>query len=362
MTVAELLEDFMKRRRQAGRKDTTLTNYQRVIENHLVPHLGSHRLTHLRPDHIEAMLHVIRSSPSLKSRRLRNSGAPGAGTLVNIRAVLRAALNDAVRRQLVPRNVAALVELPTPRRRAPIALDDARLKLFLTTAADHPLEILWALVAVYGLRRGEIAGLRWDEIDESQRLIVVRTTVLDVDGIHPCPYCDRGHRRIKFDTTKTPAGERVYPLVPVATAALQEQRRRQGHDKDLYGTDYADHGLVFAQPDGDPWRPEWISNQFHQVMKASGAADGLESIPSLKALRSTMVTNLHEAGTPIEVISRITGHSGGEVTRNHYLKIAAERTRREFTDVSERFGTRWSGRSDRQSDQPGAEPEGREEG
>ena len=261
----------------------------------------------------------------------------------------------------VSREASTARDMP-PRRRAPIALDDHRLKLFLTAAQDHPLETFLALVAAYGLRRGEITGLRWDEIDAAQRLIVVQTTVLDVDGIHVCPFCGNSHRRIKFDTTKTPAGERVYPLVPVAAAALQEQRRRQAHDKEPYGADYADHGLVFAQPDGNPWRPDWISKQFHQLMKTSGAAEGLEQIPSLKALRSTMVTNLHEAGTPLEVISRITGHSGGEVTRNHYLKIAAERTSQEFTDVSERFGTRWSERPDPQGDPSADEPDDREEG
>lgn len=85
-------------------------------------------------------------------------------------------------------------------------------------------------------------------------------------------------------------------------------------------------------------------------MRESGAAKGLVKVPSVKALRSTMVTNLHEAGAPIEVISKVTGHAGGEVTRDHYLRVSAERTRKEFDEVSRRLLNR-SGRSDQLSGQ-----------
>ena len=86
-------------------------------------------------------------------------------------------------------------------------------------------------------------------------------------------------------------------------------------------------------------------------MSDSGAAEGMPRIPSLKALRSTMVTNLHEAGTPLEVISGITGHLGGEVTREHYLYVNAERTRGEFTTLADALGSTWSRRSDQDSDE-----------
>ena len=86
-----------------------------------------------------------------------------------------------------------------------------------------------------------------------------------------------------------------------------------------------------------PPRPDWVSRQFRRLMRESGAGEGFDSMPSLKALRSTMVTNLHEAGTPLEVISKVTGHAGGEVTRDHYLAVSAERTRLEFQAVANRL-------------------------
>jgi integrase len=149
--------------------------------------------------------------------------------------------------------------------------------------------------------------------------------------------------------------------VHVPLSALGEQRRRQDLDRELFGSDYSDHGLVFARPDGTPSRPDTVSTQFRALMVRSGAAAGLDKPPSLKSLRSTAVTNLHEAGTPLEIISRVAGHAGGEVTRTHYLHVAAERTRPQFTALAERLGAKWSRRSDQQSDQRASEAEARGE-
>jgi integrase len=148
---------------------------------------------------------------------------------------------------------------------------------------------------------------------------------------------------------KSQAGERAYPLVPEVEAALMAHRLRQDAERALYGTDYADHGLVFARPDGSPWRPGWISDEFTKLMGASGAAEGLERVPPLKALRSTMVTALHEEGVALEVVSKVTGHAGTKVTQDHYLSVTAERTRGEFSAIAARLTT--GRRSDRLSDQ-----------
>jgi integrase len=134
-----------------------------------------------------------------------------------------------------------------------------------------------------------------------------------------CPFCGSVHQRLRFDTPKSAAGIRAYPLVPLVVDALKAHRERQDDDRRLFGADYADHGLVFARPDGNPWRPDWISREFRRLMRTSGAAKGLDQVPPLKSLRSTMVTNLHEVGAPLEVISKVAGHAGGEVTRDHYL-------------------------------------------
>ena len=347
-TVAEWLEEWVARKETTGRKTTTTVGYRSIVEHHLIPALGRHRVGSLQPDHVQGMLDRLASGPSLRGGKPHERPVT-AGTLLNVRAVLRAALNDAMKRGLVSRNVATLVDLPTVRRPSPVSVTADRLGRFLDHVEGDPLEALWFTDVVYGLRRGELLGLTWPDVDTGAHLIRVRHALVEITGFHACPYCEAGHTRLLFDTVKSRAGERVCPLVPEVEAALMAHRLRQDHERALYGPDYADHGLVFARPDGNPWRPGWISDEFTKLMVASGAAEGLERVPSLKALRSTMVTALHEEGVALEVVSRVAGHAGTRVTDDHYLSVTAERTRGEFSAIAARLTT--GRRSDRLSDQ-----------
>lgn len=181
--------------------------------------------------------------------------------------------------------------------------------------------------------------------------------------MHPCKQCGAEHKRLLFDTPKTTAGERMWPLVPVVEAALLAHRLRQDYGRRLYGDDYSDHDLVFARPDGTPWSPDWISKQFKASFSASGAAAGLDRVPPIKALRSTSVTALHEAGVGLEVIDKVIGHAGTQVTKDHYLAVSAERVRSEYEAIALRLGgSDRPGRSDRLSDQQSDSDESRTEG
>jgi integrase len=333
VTVAEWLEEWVTRKETSGRKVTTTVGYRSIIDHRLTPMIGKHRIGNLRPNHVQAMLDQIASDAAL---RLKNEvGKPvGATTVRNVRAVLRAALNDAVKRGLVARNVALMVDLPPVRHPDPVSVSSDRLWTFLDYVEGDLLEALWLMDVVYGVRRGELLGTRWPDVDSDRHLIRVRWAVLEPKGTYACPFCAAEHHRTLFDTVKTRSGERVLPLVPEVEAALMAHRLRQDHERSVYGADYADHGLVFARPDGNPWKPSWISGQFKRHMVNSGASKGMERVPSLKALRSTMVTALHEEGVSLEVVSRVAGHAGTRVTDEHYLSVTAERTRREIGRAS----------------------------
>ena len=333
-TVGEFLEEWIARKESSGRKTSTLTGYRSIVNTHLVPNIGKHRLGALRPDHVQAMIDKIAKMPATRSA----SGATtSTGTLLNIRACLRAALNDAVRRQMIGRNVALLVELPALKRPKPKSVGDQPLAAFLAHVEDDPLSALWLIDAVYGMRRAELCGLRWPDIDESKHLISITQTLLELPGAFACDYCSGEHSRVKFETPKSEAGERVYPLVPAVEAALLAHRLRQNDERELYADTYADHQLVFAQPDGNPWRPGRISTDFKRHLKAAGVIKEGERVPPMKTLRSTAFTALHEAGLDLESIAPVIGHSGTKVGREHYLVMSAEKTRTEFETIASRL-------------------------
>jgi integrase len=345
-TVTEFLASWIERKRTAGRKLTTVTGYQGIIDNHLVPALGRHRLGALRPDHVQGMLDRIAAAPS--TGRSKGGKPVTAGTLANIRACLRSALSDAERQGLVPRNVAKLVTLPPVKRPNPVAVPGCGLGLFLHQVEGDRLEAMWLMDAVYGMRRAELLGLRWEDIDQDDDLIRIRRTLVEISGEHLCPFCRKEHHRLLWDTPKSLAGERTYPLVPEVQAALLVHRLSQDTERAAYGATYADHGSVFCLPDGNPLSPSLVSSWFKQHVRASGAGAGMARTPSLKALRSSAVTALHEAGMAIETISKVMGHATTAPTIESYLVVDAERARPEFEIIATRLVRE---RTDRLTDQ-----------
>ena len=137
----------------------------------IVPHLGRHRLEELKPVHLREWLAVLRRTPSSR------------GTLYSTRtvqlahAVLRRALNDAVRDELLPRNVALLVRAGKVVSPPVTPLRPEELAALLVAAPDDRLYALWLLLVAVGLRRGEALGLHWDDIDLDARTLAVRRSL-----------------------------------------------------------------------------------------------------------------------------------------------------------------------------------------
>ncbi|WP_410638074.1 tyrosine-type recombinase/integrase [Amycolatopsis sp. lyj-346] len=168
-------------------RDSTLCSYRTSVENYLIPCLGGVLVRELTADRIQAMVADL----------IRDGGASGhplrPGTLRHVHATLRAALNAAVRRGLLPTNPAWHAHVPTggrphavvwtaPRiaqwqttgQRPPVAVWTVeQTRAFLEHIHDHPLYPLFHLIALFGLRRGEAAGLRWCDIDLEQGLLSI---------------------------------------------------------------------------------------------------------------------------------------------------------------------------------------------
>jgi integrase len=343
MTVEAFLTEWVERKK-AKRKTTTAEGYESIVEHYLIPYLGRHRLGNLLPDHVQAMLTAVEGKPSLRRKK-----PVTAGTIRNIRACLRTALNEAIRRGLVSRNVANMVEMPTVKRPKPVAVDAERLSRFLAHVEGDWLYALWLLDAIYGARRGELVGLRRQDVDLKAKVIrIEQELILTRKGGHTCPHCGEVHGRLLFDDPKSRAGERVLPLVPQVEAALAAHLTEQNRQRKLFAGDYSDHGLLFAMPDGRPLSPDYVSAAFKRHLVAAGVIAEGERPPPLKTLRSSMVTSLHEGGAQLEVISAAAGHTEGGVTRDHYLKVNAERSRAPFEALAASLTPR---RSDRHSDQ-----------
>jgi integrase len=281
MTVTEYLDEWIELQRfrlQPG----TWGAYRQTIACYLAPAFGDTPLDGLDPMLLEQMYAGLLVHGGRGGRRL------ALGTIRYIHAVLHKALADAVRTGLLQTNVGDRVALP---RRAPerTNLDDrlrvwtaAQVRSFLRLTRDDPHHDLWAVALGTGMRRGELLGLRWQDVVPDQRTIRVATSLTMIDG------------QPRLKTTKTNHVRRLH--VDAHTAAAIERQHRRGveaiSDNEL--------DLVFAEESGQPLIPQRITHRFRRLVRSL-------PLPTIRLhdVRHTHATLLLQAGvisTPLSAV------------------------------------------------------------
>lgn len=209
-----------------------------------------------------------------------------------IREVLRAALTRAMREELITRNVASLVELPKweGREGTPWTIDEAR--RFLLAAADDPLHVAFLLAALYGLRRGEVLGLRWRDVDFNNPQLHIRQQVQRFDG------------QLQQVPLKTKASRRNLPLIEELRTALYAQYEATGKGIS---------GLVFSTSTGQPIEPRNYRRSFMRLCEKAGVRP-----IRTHDMRHTAATLLNKVGASARDAQLILGHSTVTITQNIY--------------------------------------------
>ncbi|KPV53876.1 hypothetical protein SE17_07055, partial [Kouleothrix aurantiaca] len=170
-TVAAFLETWLEQTVKVRNRAGTYESYAQIVRSHITPAIGHHQLTKLLPEHIQVMLN-----------RLTDAGlAPR--TVRNVRAVLRDALNQALKRRRIAFNAAALVEIPRAEKPVIAPLTSEQSRALLAAVRGEPLEALYRIALSLGLRRGEVLALRWEDIDFEQRQLRVSGSVRRSGGV-----------------------------------------------------------------------------------------------------------------------------------------------------------------------------------
>lgn len=328
ITVADFLAEWLGSKHDIAA--STARSYAAHVQNYLVPALGHLRLDDLRVGHVADMIAEVEHSDATRQR---------------VRATLRSALSDAVRQGLVLTNVAALVKLPSGRRpralvwtpervlrweaaQARLAKADpdnpereqlekeaqpqssvmvwtpAQLGRFLDQAGDDRLYALWHLVAHRGLRRGEVAGLRWDDVDlDGATLTVCRQLVqLGWEVVESVPKSDAGTRTVALDSG--------------TVATLRKWRSAQNAERLAWGPAWSDSGRVFTREDGRQLHPANVTAKFGALVDAAG-------LPPVRLhdLRHGAASLMLAAGVPMKVVQETLGHSSSALTSDTYTSV-----------------------------------------
>lgn len=277
---------------------STYDGYRRKVERHILPAIGSVGLRRLRPNHLEALYEAL-----LHPTDGRAALAPK--TVYEVHLVIRGALGDAVRRGLVPRNVAVVAHAPRLRSIPKVeqqAWTAEQLRAFLRAAIEHRLfPALW-LAATTGVRRSELLGLKWSDLDLGAATMSVNRGIVAVGyELHE----SRG---------KTANARRRLDLDWTTVSILGAWRMWQQAERAAVGLE--DHGWNFAGTEGKPVHPHALSQAFERIARRAGVP-----VIRLHDLRHTHGTLLIKAGVPVKVVSERLGHATPAFTIDTYQHV-----------------------------------------
>lgn len=297
--VGDYLEDWVERRRQIL-KPTSHHGYLSAIRCYLVPRVGDLPLSKLDRGRIQALYDELLRSGGRGGRPL----APA--TVYHCHAILNRALEDAVLDGLIARNHARTVRPPihyldqkdVTETFHVWSVDEAR--RFLAAVEGHPWRAIWHLALGSGLRRGEILGLRWSDVDIEAGAVRVRRGLSRVDGV------------FRLLTPKTSRQRRLHVGKSVADA-LERWREEQESWKLSDPGWLNDWDLVFTRPDGHPIDPMSITREFRRLVPEI-------PVPTIRFhdLRHTHASLLLAADVPIRIVSDRLGHANIKLTLDIY--------------------------------------------
>ena len=302
LIVGEYLEDWLDNRR-SQLKPSTWRSYASNVRTHVVPAIGECRLKQLSPIDLDRFYRTLE-----REGNKRSGGALSPRTVRYIHTIIRRALKDALRKNLVTRNAADGASPPSSRQTRPTS-DTMRTwtadqtREFLNRTSSDRLAALWGVALTTGMRRGELAALRWDDINLGDRVMSVRRNRVVVDG------------KSYEDSPKSGRG-RTVALASQTVESLRRWRKAQAEERLHWGIAWQGVGHVFTRDDGGPLHPDSLTTAFKRAVTAAGLP-----VIRLHDARHTAASLALEAGVNPKVVSEMLGHSSVMVTLDVYSHV-----------------------------------------
>lgn len=294
LTLAEFLETWLADVAKHNLSPRSFERYAGIVRQHIIPDIGRIPLTQLRLDHLQKHY----------SDLLENGLSPQSVRYDH--AIIHRALQSAVIRGLVRQNVARGAEMPPVRRIEMQVWDAEEVGRFLESARASQYYALFHTALFTGMRRSELLGLRWQDID----LLLCQISV------------GRGLHHLKdgsyiFTEPKSAKSRRTVALSPAAVLVLQAHREKQISEHYMMGKASAPEDLVFSTADGKPYRPNTITRAWVTLAKKAGV-----KVIRLHDARHTHASLMLSQGIHPKIVQERLGHSTIAMTLDIYSHIA----------------------------------------
>ncbi len=300
LTLGSYLMSWLDSPAVTGKAPKTASSYRQIMTQYVIPHIGQIPLQKLTAIALDDLYALLLESGGARSNALGNRSVRLTHT------VLSTALSSAERKGLINRNVARFADPPSAKSAKapePETWTPAELRSFLDATTDHRLGTLFHLAALTGMRRGEICGLAWDNLDLDVGEVRVRRALILVDGAP------------QYGPPKSTQSRRTVNIDAETVAVMRRYRRAQKEARLLAGEGWEDTGLVFTGPTGQYIHPDNVTTDFK---KAVVAMKGTVAQLHLHGLRHTHTTHLLAAGVNPRVVSERLGHHSVAFTLDVY--------------------------------------------
>ncbi|HXM18289.1 MAG TPA: tyrosine-type recombinase/integrase [Candidatus Tumulicola sp.] len=294
---------------------TTLWRYRDIVERALVPVLGGHRLSRLQPQDIQAAYNGW-----IENGRHDGRGGLSPQTVVHHHRVLRQALAQAVRWNLIAANPAERVRPPRVTRYEPRVLDESAAVRLIDALENSRLLVPVVLAVATGMRRGEILALRWTDVDLGRGTLLVCRSLAQVKG------------NLRFKDPKSAKGTRTVAMPAFAVECLRRHRIKQNEVRLRLGPSYHDGDLICCRLDGKPWAPATFTTVFMDAIRR-------HKLPRVRFhdLRHAHASWSAKYGQHPKTVSERLGHSSTKITMDTYTSISPDLQERAAKQLDQAF-------------------------
>ena len=262
-------------------------------------------LCDITPQDVRDFYHYLYHHPKTSHTQDKEEGLSDR-SISDIAKLLRSIFEDAITLEYLDRNPASRIKIPQrnnkPREKSFVSQD--QIQIFRECIRGHKLERLFLFDLFFGLRRGELIGLKWSCIRDGKLHIEHTIT--------------RMKTTVARDQVKTQAGYRSLVIPDKYQEMLNEIRSEQEMYKRVLGNTYNDQGYIFTKEDGTPYSPDYVTKQFKKIVRSEPR---LGNDLTLHSLRRSCITALLTAGVPVKTVQGWAGHSDFRTTLNVYAQV-----------------------------------------
>ena len=254
MTVADCVRRWLTRMKRRV-DEVTYRSYQHTAETHILPYFDENGLKLC-----ECTVEVLQTYFDEKYRNGRKDGKGGLSskTMRHHKGILGQALAECVKDGLIPSNPCQYVEMPRRERHEAHFYSAEQLQQLITALNGDPIQPLVKIAALYGLRRSELLGLKWDSIDFENGMVLIRHTVCKMIVT------------VEKDKTKTQSSRRSFPMTEEAREIFLKAKAEEEENQRLFGKAYQKNDYVFKWPDGRTFAPDYVTHHFSKMLERYG--------------------------------------------------------------------------------------------